>query len=115
MENWHLRGLINNFNVLNPGDVLSDALTPRALNLSMTLNTPGDITTGLGDLTANAALTAQYLSGRGTMTTINTMQNSNPGDVVTIANPPVRLYLFWYSPFSQEVAKTWTHLYSFWK
>jgi len=85
--------VINNFNVLNPGDVLSDALTPRALNLSMTLNTPGDITTGLGDLTANAALTAQYLSGRGTMTTINTMQNSNPGDVVTIANP-LRISLF---------------------
>jgi hypothetical protein len=85
--------IINNFQVLNPGDVMTEALAPRTLNLSMTLNTPIDITSGISTLTANASLAAQYLAGRGTSAAINTLPNVNPGDVVTIANPQ-RISLF---------------------
>lgn len=85
--------IINDFNVLNPGDVASQALAPRALNLSMTLNTPIDITSGITDLTPNGSLAAQYLAGRGIDTVINTYANINPGNVTTIANP-LRISLF---------------------
>ena len=79
--------IINDFNVINPGDLVNDALLPRTINLNMTLSTPTDITSGLGTLTANAALTAQYLAGRGLDTSINTFSNVNPGDVQTDASP----------------------------
>ena len=79
--------IINDFNVINPGDVVSQGLAPRALNLSMTLNTPIDITAGISNLTPNGSLAAQYLAGRGLDTVINTYANVNPGNVTTIANP----------------------------
>jgi hypothetical protein len=85
--------IINDFQVLNPGDVSTQALAPRALNLSMTLNTPIDITSGISTLTPNASLAAQYLAGRGLDTVINTYANVNPGNVTTIANP-LRISLF---------------------
>ena len=85
--------IINDFQVLNPGDVSTQALAPRALNLSMTLNTPIDITSGISTLTPNASLAAQYLAGRGIDTVINTYANVNPGNVTTIANP-LRISLF---------------------
>jgi hypothetical protein len=85
--------IINDFQVINPGDVSTQALAPRALNLSMTLNTPIDITSGISTLTPNASLAAQYLSGRGLDTIINTYANVNPGNVTTIANP-LRISLF---------------------
>jgi hypothetical protein len=72
---------------------MTEGLAPRTLNLSMTLNTPIDITSGISTLTANASLAAQYLAGRGTNAAINTSPNINPGDVVTIANPQ-RISLF---------------------
>jgi hypothetical protein len=59
----------------------------------MTLTTPLDITTGIGTLTANGTLTAQYLAGRGTPTVINVLPNVNPGDVQTDAGP-LRISLF---------------------
>ena len=79
--------VVNDFNVINPGDVDTEAVIPRTMNLNMSLVTPTDITTGIGTLTANATLTAQYLAGRGTNTTINTFTNLNPGDVQTDAAP----------------------------
>ncbi len=84
------RGLdttINNFNVVNPGNVLTDALAPRTLNLSMTLNTPADVSAGLTALSPSASIAAQYLAGRGTLAQISTFSNVNPGDVVTLAGP----------------------------
>jgi hypothetical protein len=84
------RGLdttINNFNVVNPGDVLTDALIPRTLNFSMTLNTPTDVAAGLTALSPSASIAAQYLAGRGTLSQISTFANLNPGDVVTLAGP----------------------------
>ena len=80
--------VINDFNVINPGDVLTDAVAPRNLDLSHTLNTPTDITAGVTDLTATAALAAQYLSGRGSFTVINDFVNVNPGDVINDAIVP---------------------------
>ena len=84
------RGLdttINNFNVVNPGDVITQAVTPRNLNLSMTLNTPVDVSAGLTALSPSASIAAQYLAGRGTLAQISTFANLNPGDVVTLAGP----------------------------
>ena len=84
------RGLdttINNFNVVNPGDVITQAVTPRALNFSMTLNTPIDVAAGITTLSPSASIAAQYLAGRGTLAQISTFSNVNPGDVVTLAGP----------------------------
>jgi len=80
--------VINDFVVVNPGDVLTDAVSPRNLNFAQTLNTPTDITAGVNDLTPNSTLAAQYLSGRGTFAPINTSPNINPGDVITDAVAP---------------------------
>ena len=84
------RGLdttINNFNVVNPGDVVTQAVTPRNLNFSMTLNTPVDVAAGITTLSPSASIAAQYLAGRGTLAQISTFANVNPGDVVTLAGP----------------------------
>ena len=84
------RGLdttINNFNVVNPGDVITQAVTPRVLNFSMTLNTPIDVAAGITALSPSASIAAQYLAGRGTLSQISTFSNVNPGDVGTLAGP----------------------------
>ena len=83
------RGLdtvINDFNVINPGDVVADSVTPRQTILNKNIKTPNDITTGIGNLTSNAGLTQQYLAGRGLDTVIGDKSVFDPGTVDTAAN-----------------------------
>jgi hypothetical protein len=67
----------------DPGNVVTDSIAPRAKDLNKNLKTPTDVTQGLGNLTANATLTAQFLSGLGDPTNINDYNVKNPGDVVS--------------------------------
>jgi hypothetical protein len=79
--------------VKNPGDVINDSITPRQQNLNKNLQTPTDVSVGLGNITANQSLTLQYLSGRGDDTQINDFNVINPGDVVADSVNPRRTNL----------------------
>ena len=83
--------LIHNYNVQNPGDINTDGIPARELNLNKTLNTPSDITAGVNELSASAAYAASFLDGRGNVTNINDYSNVNPGDVLTEAVDPRNL------------------------
>jgi hypothetical protein len=67
----------------DPGNVVTDSINPRQKNLNKNLQTPNEIATGIGNITANQSLTQQYLSGRGQPTDINDYNVTNPGDVVS--------------------------------
>jgi hypothetical protein len=69
--------------IQDPGNIVTDSVTPRQKNLNKNLQTPNDVLTGLGEITANQSLTLQYLSGRGEDTDINDYNVTNPGDVVS--------------------------------
>ncbi len=68
--------------IQDPGNVVTDSVVPRQKNLNKNLQTPTDVATGLGNITANQTLTLQYLSGRGLDTDINDYNVINPGNVV---------------------------------
>ncbi len=68
--------------VKDPGNILSDAINPRQKNLNKNLQTPSDVSIGLGNITQNQSITLQYLSGRGEDTEINDYNVINPGNIV---------------------------------
>lgn len=66
------KAIINDYNVINPGDVEKDSVLPRKKNFAKNLQTPNDITSNIF---------AGYLSGRGEKITINDYNVTDPGTI----------------------------------
>ena len=79
--------------VKDPGNITDLSVAPRLLNLNKNLQTPNDIIAGINDLTASAALTAQYLSGRGVEAVLNDYSVIDPGTIDDYADVELKKLL----------------------
>ena len=69
--------IINDYNVTNPGDVMTEGQLPRIQNFNKNINTPPDITNNIA---------SGYLGGKGTEVVIGDYSVTNPGTVDDAAN-----------------------------
>jgi hypothetical protein len=95
---------INDFNVINPGNVVDDSVDPRKRNLNRNLQTPPDIL---------ANISSGYLSGLGQDTTIGDSVVRNPGTVDDTANIERPKLFGWNKPINVNDPSENDPLFSF--